>query len=67
MVQVLTDADSSVYTVQVLPAVDIDSLSPASSPRGSDIHITNPDTPHNAGYLQTFHYQVGVLGSDVFC
>ncbi|XP_070179880.1 TALPID3 protein-like [Littorina saxatilis] len=42
---------------QVLPAVDIDSLSPSSSPRGSDINIGDPDTSRNAGYLQTFHYQ----------
>ncbi|KAL8565689.1 hypothetical protein ACOMHN_056188 [Nucella lapillus] len=41
---------------QVLPAVDIDSLSPSSSPRGSDIHIKDPDTSRNAGYLEAFHY-----------
>ncbi|KAK7488381.1 hypothetical protein BaRGS_00020355 [Batillaria attramentaria] len=42
---------------QVLPTVDIDSMSPTSSPRGSDIQINKPDTSRNAGYTQTFHFQ----------
>ncbi|XP_076442428.1 uncharacterized protein LOC143281225 isoform X2 [Babylonia areolata] len=42
---------------QVLPPVDIDSLSPASSPRGSDIETKDPHKLRNAGFVQTFHYQ----------
>lgn len=42
---------------QVLPPVDIDSITPTSSPRGSDVHINQPDSSRAAGYIQTFYHQ----------
>lgn len=49
---------------QVLPSIDIDTLSPPSTPRGSDIHVTDPDPSHNLGYLHTVYYQDSEDGSE---